>query len=200
MRIAFYIFVAIAFLSCTEKVNSKEELRAWIGNEENGHYVKKNVGDFSLSMQYMHPVSQAQRNQEDIKWEYLPDSLKKAYNSIATFVFNIKPAEGKSFNIMHWGVRNEAGFKTKNMQANFHMQEYLQFKSSCKECMPVYTILENTYNVEMGKKWNITFPVNIAELNCDTISIVFTDELFNTGLTRFNFSKYKLQKYPKLNY
>jgi len=199
IHIVLYIFLVTLF-SCQKPLTSEAELLQWIKNKDNGFTKEKNVGDFILTMTHLPSEYLAKKEFPEKNWKELEDSLKTKYKHLYCFILGIKPAKELDFNIMHWNVKNEVDYKIRNNNLNFSMHENLKLTYGDKDIYAIYAILENTYKVENGKRWNVYFPIEDIASIPEEITVKFEDIYFNTGINSFKFDIEQLNNFPEIQY
>lgn len=227
-KIIYYTFLWLGFHlllgSCQQKINNQQALYRWINDADNGLVKQKSLGDITLTMKYLppellvgkelHSLKQASKymdsqkaDPEKLNLNKAVDSLMQNYKNSRTFILNLTlNGQGKkSFaqDILYKGADSYAAYKSRAMEMNFNMANYLVLKADGKEMRPVIANMENTYSLTKGRNIYLVFADEKEQstcLNAQKLDITFTDKLFDTGIHHFVFQKENLDNLPQVAY
>ncbi len=94
-------------------------------------------------------------------------------------------------------------FTNKFMTLSFGIQSYVRIKTSGQHYFPVLASMEQTNSVSTGKTFYLVFADDEPghDLMAESVlDIVFDDEIFNTGISHFRFTKNDLDQIPEFNF
>lgn len=187
-----------------EYLDNVEVYLRWLNNPQNGLVRSKTVNGFSLTVKYLPPDYLACRELADGK-EYsaaYKDSIRSIYNQGMSFLLRIAPdEESHSSDIMFWNARNYQEYKERFLNLNFTISEYIALKTDRGKYNPVLSNLENVYGLTPGRNLQFVFvdeqhPNGLKE--AAFFDFIFTDEIFDTGINHFVFSREDINNIPKL--
>jgi len=196
----FPCLIVLFFFSCSDTLRSRAEAEAWLYDSENGLAEDKSIGNFLLRASYLPSAFIAKKDYPEFSWNELNDSLKQAYGNLYAFTFSIDPADGEDFEIAKWNVENEVDVNLRTHEFNFAMQEYFSLRIGEESFPPIHVILDNTYTIDKGKKWNVFFSIENIPKGAKEMSLLFEDMIFDTGLSSYNFLLTDIANFPALQY
>lgn len=189
--------------SCTgRKEYTKKEYSRWINDPTHGLIAERQVNDLKLTVKYLPPEYLASRESQGLS-QSAKDSLTKIYSESKTFLLTIGPSgkEEKKGDLMFRNISNYQQYKERSYAMNFEMEDYVSLSAENEIYRPVLFTLENTYGLEEGRSVYLVFNDEKKGEKLNTakeLDIVFNDELFETGLSHFTFSKKDIDRLPHL--
>ena len=187
--------------------NSLSEERAyfqWLNNAENGLVQEKYANGFKVSAKYLPPeylvyneIKKSQYTQADI------DQLMTKYKANATFMLTIAPDERKEEgrDVVYYEVFDEAAYKERVQELNFHIGEYIELQVGDQSMAPVLHHMENTYGLGKHRNFLLVFGgTESGVTNAEEVDLVFSDEIFKTGISHFVFETEHLEAVPKIGF
>lgn len=207
-RLFFLLFSASMFLGCSRMtIESDHEMLRWINNEENGFTQSKYANGLKLTVKYL-PMEYLVLKELKSSKTYsrkTVDSLIGRYKNSKAFVFTISPDEREESgsDVMYKNVQSLSEFKQRVWDMNFNINQFVKLKSDKSEFEPVLSTMENIYG--LGKQRSVYFVFSDNEKSkglheATDLDFVYTDEIYNTGISHFIFKKDDLDKLPKVNF
>ncbi len=208
MKINALILVFCLFLfSCQKEFNNIGEFLQWIEEPENGLVKEKNINGFKIKMKYLPPeylVSQElsyseKHDQQDIV------SIYSYYSNNRTFLLSIThPIErGTNPDIIISSSDNYSDYAGKYMNLSFGLNSIIKINGENNVYHPILASMEQTTSIKGGRTFYIVFAdVNETDelLKEEMLDIVFDDEIFNTGISHFRFSKKDIDNIPDFKF
>ena len=188
-----YVFLMLGlFASCNKSIDSKEELFAFINNEENGFVKSKQINSLTLKVKYL-PLEYLVAQNADNAQERL--AAVKDYSDSYTFILTIAGKDDEA-GLFYYDVNNKQDFEERFKALNFGISEYITLRVDGKEYRPILHNVENTY--ELTKKQNVHLVFSeIPEFeHAEKIDFIFEDRFFDTGISHFVFDKKDLDQLP----
>ncbi|MFN3402660.1 MAG: hypothetical protein ACK40G_01105 [Cytophagaceae bacterium] len=202
----YLLFILILFSSCKSDFTSEKQMHAWINNPENGIIKSKTIGDLSYTIKYLPPEFLAfneLKRSEKTSQAYI-DSLILYYNGSLTFLLTIEVKDAPNGNSpLTMNINNYAEYKDRIEKLNFELDDFLTLVVNEKNFKPLVWTLENTYNIGNKSNLFIVFGDNVNGenlLNNQNLELVFNDELFMTGINKFNFDTEKMKNIPSIKF
>ena len=197
------LLLLILMSSCSKKeIKDIPSFGEWINQTENGLIRIKKINNLKLSVKYLPPEYLALREVSEVhnSTRIMYDSLLKLYKKNSTFILNISP-EGANGNkdVMYAGVNNYKEYKQRVFDLNFDFSSYVFININDKLYPAKLSNLENTYSISNDRNFYLVFSDSILNTGND-IDFVFDDEIFNTGISHFEFQAKDLKKIPEVNF
>ncbi len=200
------LFMLIFLLSCNKSMNNAADYFNYLDNPEHGICKVKDISDLEIKVKYLpaeYLTYQELKNekQNDIN----RDSIIEIYQHNITFLVTVGPSKSaeNSFDITKVGVSNMEEFKARSMQLNFNMKSAFKLITDSQTLEPVFCEMENVYDLSFHRKFNVVFsPIEDKDelKNTEEFTLVYNDELFNTGISKFKFSKDNINKIPSIGF
>jgi hypothetical protein len=199
----------LLFTRCQQVIKSQADLYKWVHNADNGLIKQKTVDQVALSVKYLPPellVSRELKGQPTKR--KVVDSLLSQYKNGRTFLLNIglkgKGEKATVQDILYKDADSYGAYKQRAMEMNFNMAQYIRLKADNKVLVPVIANMENTYSLTKGRNIYLVFSGNKATQQAlkqaQKLDIIFTDQLFETGIHHFVFDTNKLDNIPQVSY
>ncbi len=201
----YTIILLFLSLACSKSEVSLKDYYEWQEDESNGVHKTKTVGEIAFDMKLLSPdyLTYLELKGEGTVTPQLKDSIMKFYENNLTFVLTIGPAEESHFDITSVGIKNYEEYAERMKQLNFEMAELLELRSDGKKWKPAIVEMENIYGLEFHRKFNIVFsPEEKTDelVKLDKFTVMFDDEIFDTGTSSFGFLKSSLEKTPAIKF
>ena len=100
-------------------------------------------------------------------------------------LFRLQPDEslGKTFDVTKVGVGSKEEYDQRMQQLNFELKELVYLEEEKRRVHPVLYTMENTYGMHNWRDFLFVFP---KKEDASSIKLVFNDEIYNTGINKFN--------------
>ena len=188
---AFIVSAGLLQACTTVKIESVEDMAAWMYQEENGLQKIKEVGDLTLKINYVPPAYFALRENPDSFQQLL-----KKYDQSISFIISFSGSKGE--NILWRGLKDYPDYRERIHLLNFELENYIELQSGDKRIHPVLSNVENLYEETDHLRINVVFPKEaMAEfLSEDEFTLQLDDRIFKTGLNVFHFETQKIENIP----
>jgi hypothetical protein len=192
---------------CKKEFNNMSQFLQWVNDPDNELLIEKSINGFKLRMKYLPPeylVIQEMSNETNYSQTEL-DSIYGYYSKSRTFILSIShPADkGADPDILFSSSRNYSEYAGKYMALSFGLQSYIKIVSQNKTYQPVLTAMEQTTSITGGRTFYLVF-ADVEQtdelLNEEILDIVFDDEIFNTGISHFRFTKEDMDNIPDFKF
>tara|TARA_R110000782_G_scaffold5853_3_gene20219 strand:+ start:4891 stop:5442 length:552 start_codon:yes stop_codon:yes gene_type:complete len=177
----------------------------YLAEKDNGLVKEKSIGGIQLKVKYL-PNDYLVYNdikQNKQKTKGLVDSVKLTYANSITFMMVIGPDKNESFDITRVGVDNYEEFAQRIEEINFNMMQYVKLQVNNEEYSPELYQMESTYGLEQSRKFLFVFKAKDEKSNTilkDDFQFVYADEMFNTGINKFQFKHSDVNAIPQFNF
>ncbi len=180
----FCLLLACLWLmtGCQKVFRQEKEFYAYANDASHGLLKTRQVADVTFTLKYL-PAGLLYLKQRKDADAPPKDSLQKELSQQQHFVLTIQPTDDKN-DIMYRDLANYQEYKERAVEMNFRMDSYLAMQIGGTDVPPLLCTLENTYSVRNGRSLYMVFP---APPEGKPVDIVFTDEIFNTGIHHFVF-------------
>jgi hypothetical protein len=205
LGLGFFLWAGhLPWKNTPSSINNIEEYLKWLNNPKNGLVLTKIVNGFQLTVKYLPPDYLAYRELSEAKdfTVATKDSILSMYAHNMSFLLKIAPDEKRHRgDIMFWNTESYREYKERVHTMNFAMSEYIALKTDLGTYKPVLSTLENVHGLTPGRNILLVFA---DEQNPEDLrkarfyDFIYTDEIFDTGINHFVFSKEALQKIPQL--
>lgn len=200
--IAFFLFARCR----TKEIRKVEDYLSFVNSEENGLVIKKQANGFEIKLTYLSPDYLAYRelSAEKNTLKNKIDSIKNFYSKTMTFMMTITPDEEKrkGEDAVLYGIRNYAEYKERLYNLNFEIENNISIETGSISFKPVLTSFENSYGLSAGRSILFVFaPEQMAQnefYNSESVDFIYDDELFDTGINHFTFSRRNIANTPSL--
>ncbi len=186
-------------------VSDVNAFKKLIFKPERGLVKEKQVGSILYKLNFM-PASYLAYNsclQSGATAPAVKDSLLAGYANSLTFLLNIGPAKGQDFDITQLGVANYGEFAEQLEQLAFKAADWIALEVNGQVYKPSLVRMENINALEKSRNFMVVFEnptVAGKDLTQFDWTFVYADELFNTGVNKFLFSKEAIQKIPEFKF
>ena len=209
-RVNYYtgVLVLLLFVSCGQnEINSYEDYLLWLNDEGNGMLMKKEAGGITIKLKQLpsnYLAYQDLINNKNIKKE-LADSVIKSYDKSLTFLLTIGvDGVSKQGDIMYQGVKDYEAYKRQLMELNFGIENNILLTIAGETYRPVLSHLENVYGLTDSRNITLVFiPASKEDAlfyTTNEIQFTYDDELFDTGINHFTFSREDINNTPLFNF
>ncbi len=187
---------------CNATIHSERAFYQWLSDPNHGLVQVRETGDVRLTARYLPPEWLAYRDARRAGGPIKPlyDSLLRHYRNSHTFLVNVAPtARSTSADVMYQGVSSYAEYKERVLQLNFRLNEFIHLDTGREKRAPVLHTLENTYSTTPGRNLYLVFdrPTR-SEASGPGLDLVFSDEIFGSGINHFTFDAGALGGVPAL--
>jgi len=202
-----YALMAIAsFISCSKTVISdKKEYLSYLANPENGLTIEKVVTGLKMKIRYMPEDYLVYNNVKEMVncTSRYKDSIAETYHHSLTFMVNIGPDENENFDLTRLGISSYGEFAERIEEMTFNSQNWFALTSGGKLYTPVLTKMENVNALEKSRDFIVVFNSTLNSPNDITkndMIFIYTDDLFHTGVHKFQFNTEDIKKLPKFKF
>jgi hypothetical protein len=201
MKIIDFFFLLVLFCSCKKEFKTEKDFFAWLNAPENGLVKTKEIDQFKITVKYL-PTSylaylETKNNNYSIEQI---DSIKCNYINSKTFLLTIEPVDKrKGTDLLFQDAVSYEQYKQRVLDLNFNAAEFIKIKANGNEYLPVLTNMENAYNIDTKKNITLVFVdegKSKGLFAANELDFTFTDQIFNTGINHFVFSKKDLDNTP----
>lgn len=198
---------AMLLVSGCSGIRGVEEYNEWLNNESNGCIISNSVAGYNISVKYQPASYLVLKQLKDVKKyskNYI-DSLIEVQSHMYTFLMTIGPdetekKEDKKAGIMYEGIGNYSEYAERVMSVNFYIDQYIKLYIANKEKQPVFSLVENTYELSEHRSFLIVFDrgsKNVSNESGDCV-FVYDDPYLGLGKMQFTFDIRKLNKADNL--
>lgn len=193
------------FSSCSNSISDFKAYMSFISDVENGLLKNKNIAGLSYQVKYL-PIEYLVYNDlhknTNFENSLSKEQLLKSYKNTVSFVLTIGPDEDEKFDVTMLGVKNYDEYSQRMETLNFSMKEFIQLKVGEKIMTPEIVQMENTYGLEKKRNFLISFKAdnNLENkfMKENDVKLVYSDEIFNTGINLFSYKKLDMNNLPNL--
>ena len=175
----------------TEKI-SKVEL---INNERTK---SKLINGLIFQVDYLSPKVMANRQLDKNATESERLAFEKKLQNSLNFQITILADEDYfQGDIMALGVEGYEAYKARVLDMNFNLSDWIALAYNGKTYQPVLSQLESSYGISNRRKIQLAFAsedFDFDAANNGKISLVYSDQAFNTGRNYYHFDLNKLQR------
>jgi len=202
---SIWIFSVHLLISCSNVAATSEDYYTYLEDEDNGVTRTKIISDIRIKTKFLPPEYLCYQELKVSENFVDRDSVLENYKYNVTFLVSIGPSENaeEEFDVTKVGISNYDEFKERAMIMTFYMGEFFQLKTDNGTYTPVFCEMENVYGLTYDRKFNIVFtPQNKKDelISSESMTLVYNDELFNTGLSRYKFNKEDLDEIPEIGF
>lgn len=177
-----------------------QEYLAWLGDQDNGVSQTINANGVLIRVTYLPPEYMTYREMmsSDVVLPTMKDSLLAMYQHSKAFLFEFAPdtSRGKG-DVLYKDVYTYGDYVRRVKTMNFSLGEYVVLENNGHKCQPSFSFFENSYSLDNRRKAVVLFTPDKGDkaLGSD-VSLVFYDEIFQTGIHRFSFEQRDVQRIP----
>lgn len=195
-----YLISILLFSSCHTEIQNLSEYNAWLNNKENGCICVRSIAGIKTIFKYLPPEYSVLKEMESRNpKDKHRDSLLADYSNTICFLLTIGPDKDikddvRGQSIMHSNIENYSDYATRMFETNFAMDQYIKLYADGVEYKPVYTLVENLYELSDTRNFLIVFAANETKLfNANEYRIVYDDHFFNIGKIQAEFLASKMR-------
>ena len=201
------IAIVLLFAGCETKFDDMSQFLQWANEPDNGLVKERTINGYKIRIKYLpaeYLVSQELSYQTTYSQNEI-DSLYSYYSNSRTFLLSIShPTESAAEPDMLISSSNDyADYAGKYLALSFGLQSYIYINGDEKTYPPVLATMEQTTSVNAGRNFFIVF-ADVDEtdelFNEDILDIVFDDEIFNTGISHYRFTKKDIDNLPDFRF
>jgi hypothetical protein len=200
-RFLLVILSLLGGFACTPSVKSEAQYYQWLNDPENGLVQVKEVNDLILTAKFLPPQLLAQQELKRLPeiTTASTDSLVQVYANSYSFLLTIQPQNSQQ-DVLFRDLESYPQYKERVTALNFHADQFLALQVGDQSVPPVLHIMENTYSTRSGRSLYLVFPRKALSNRepASDLDLVFTDELFQTGINHFIFSAEDLATIPTI--
>jgi hypothetical protein len=195
------ILCLLSLISCNRGIDSEGELYNYLGKEKNGLISSRTHDGIKFTMKYL-PSEYLAFN--ELKTQYSPsriivDSTIKSFNDTYSFLLTVEfDGVNAGENPLMFGINNLEEYKEKIEELSFDLDQSVYIQSDSADIAPVLWNLENSYTAGNKRSLLLVFPKTGTEKS-KSLDIVFSDNIFSTGINHFNFRKESIQSIPRID-
>jgi hypothetical protein len=200
------LLLPFLFCSCQQKIEDEHEYLLWINDPGHGLVKRREVGDLIVQAKYLPSdlLAWKELNHQKIS-DKEKDSLSRFYDQSLTFLLSVSPdsSKGATDDILYRGVSNQKDFKRRVNELNFGIEGMIKLLIAGKEYYPVLAVMENTYGTSSSKNFYIVFSSDDKKKigkAWEEADLVFSDEIFETGINHFIFKREAIENIPVFNF
>lgn len=204
MKSKAIIFLVLSVLcACKPSVLDYKSYMAYLANKDNGLTKENAAAGIKLKVKYL-PLDYQVYNaikSLDAGSKETESSIRKSYENSLTFLFTLGPDDDESFSITRLGVKNYEEFAQRIETMSFGMKEFITLRVKDKEYKPDLAQMESINSLEQSKSIIVVFNAvdsTGAKIMNDDLTFVYSDEIFNTGISRFDFKLADIKGLPAL--
>jgi hypothetical protein len=202
--VLFLLIISLSSCSGKKTISDPNEFMKWMNDPENGLVQTKYVSNVKINVKNLPSAYMAYLEMKNLQGqsEQKRDSLIAYYSQSKTFLLTISPDErvkGNSGDIMYRDVTGFEEYKDRSHVMNFEFGDYIDLITDNEKYKPVLSNLENVYGLSSGRKIILVFAEKNGSQDLSKskeLDLVFTDEIFNTGINHFVFAQHKLNSVP----
>lgn len=198
MRTFFFLVCVIVFLetSCSKREVTKEELVAFIQDEDNGLRKQNTANEILTEVTYRPTdlwvdleVGKAQVTNQKL------DSLRRNYQDYYYFILNLSKDNKEA---LHNAPGSMGEYSELVQTLSFRMSEYVTLTTSKQDTIPVGDfILDRTYGLSTSSAVLFVF-ANEKAKDADWVQFNLNEFGLRTGNQRFRFNTKDIQETPQL--
>ncbi|MBK9462277.1 MAG: hypothetical protein KA783_00970 [Chitinophagales bacterium] len=199
MKLAYvcsFLFMLL-LLACTTTINNTPDYTTWLLNEKNGLIKKKCFNEICISTRYLPANYQALKSYKKSAEPF--DNLVKVHEKSLTFLMEFSPDKKKG-DIMYKDVEGPSDYKQRMLDLNFGMEKRITLHANSAIYAPALASFENTYGANDVKTLTLLFvptdSTDQALFSSDTLDIELYDDIFDTGITHYIFTKKNIENTP----
>lgn len=199
-------FLFFLITACSGNELEYEDYLKYINDQENGLMKEKEVSGLQYKVKYL-PVDYLVYNdlnkiegKQNLKEE--KKKLEKQYAHSLCFMMTMGPADDENFDLTYLGVKNYDEYAKQMEVLNFKMGTFLTLEMGGKLIKPELVQMENTYGLGKQRNFMILFSVKDNKkdkfMKDHDVRLIYSDELFGTGINNFSFQKEVIKNLPEL--
>ena len=179
--------------SCSKEIaltpENSQEYKSWFADPDNGFLKTRQLGNLTMKAQYrpaelmmIDEIKAAKINDMTLR-----DSVKATYGNSKYFILEITYTEnaGIDQDMLKKVVGSYDEYSEKVAQLAFDAGHMMKLSVNGKEYAPSLYHHERSYELAKKTVFLVAFP---AEEDPDELTLIWGDEIFNTGINRFKFT------------
>jgi hypothetical protein len=192
-------------LSCGRgQISDPKVYYSYLADPENGLVQQKRVAGLNYKVKYL-PVEYLVYNacKESGAADTLHARLKTEYSNSLTFLISIGPDAERAQDITRLDITNYEAFSSRIEQMAFEAQNWVSLLANGKEYRPELVRLENINAQERSRNFIAVFANQTSDgtlLQNENLCLVYSDELFNTGINKFVFKSADMNNIPDFKF
>lgn len=192
---------AYFFVKSKPDVTTVSGYLAWLNDPGHGLTQTKYINGISLTVKLLPPEYLTYQEISQPSSQSVRDSLVALYKKNISFLLVIGPDErNKSGEDIMWtGTTGYEEYVERLLAMNFNLSECLKLRVGEQEFLSHLSSAENTYGLGKSRNIIVTFTPDTQERNfysANEIDLIYSDELFKTGINHFTFSRNDISKIP----
>jgi hypothetical protein len=202
----FLICLLTLLVSCQKTVISdRKEYLTYLADPKNGLLTEKVVAGIKMTVKYVPEDYLVYNTVKDLPAcsQHDKDSIAGTYHNSLTFMVNIGPAENENFDLTRVGVDNYGEFAERIEEMAFNSQNWFSLSSEGKLHSPTITRMENLNALEKSRNFIVVFSSAFnsdQDLRKKDMTFIYTDDLFNTGVHKFQFATEDIKRIPTFKF
>lgn len=184
-------------------MNTKEYFN-YLSNPANGLVKEKKLNGIRMRVVYLPPEYLAfQTIDNEYHSRKYKDSVCKSFENSVTFIFTIGPGDNENFDITRVGVYSYEEFAGRIQQMAFEIGRWMSLTIGDEELKPSIAKIENINALERSRNFIVVFnseKIKLSNKEIKKICYTFSDELFDTGTSKFVFNLSDIKEVPVLKF
>lgn len=172
-------------------------IEEWVNNPANGLIKHRTVWGIEIEAKLQPKEYLAYKEANSIS-EY--SSYINDYDTCLTFILTLKNNATQD-NIAYYNVFDMQSFIERVHMLSFNFDENVYLSIDDKEFYPTLYTYENVSEIEPVISFNLVFSPDSGSvksfLNSDNFDLVFTDDVFQTGVHKFGFKRKNLENFSE---
>lgn len=200
LRVLKGITLLVLFSSCNSRVKSVAEYNKWLNDADNGCISNRCIAGASYTVKYLPPEYSVLKDNErhHLSGEQR-DSAIASYDRSLCFLLTLGPdrnqkEENRQTSVMYAGINDVADYNNRVFETNFSMDKNIKLYADGNEYVPVYSIVENLYELTDTRNFLVVFASKDGKLyNAKEYTLVYDDPYYNMGQIQSRFSGFNLR-------
>ena len=191
----FVLILGGLLVGCGPKTLAPKAYFQFLNDAENGLVRSKVIGDLEMSVKVL-PIDYLVHREYNYDATLNPDSIASQYGDAIYFLFNLGPSEEAQFDITRVGLEDYRGYQERAHHLNFEMAEHFRLAHDETTYEPLFVHMESLTGLKKDRNFLMAFP-SPSDKGAD-FCLVYTDQIFMSGINRFCFQGENLLNLPKL--
>lgn len=194
------IALLLLLSSCHTRVRTVAEYNKWLNDTDNGCISNKNIAGATLTVKYLPPEYSVLKDRERYGLsDSQCDSVVSAYDKTICFLLTLGPdktqkEDSRQTSVMYAGIENFSEYADRVFETNFGMDSHLKLYADGYEYEPVYSLVENLYELSDTRNFLIVFASKDKKLyDAREYTFVYDDPYFHMGKVQSIFSGLNLR-------
>ncbi len=192
----------IAWRAWDSTVDNVNDYLAWVNHPDNQVIRQRSARGIRISVKYLAPEFLAyreMRNRDRFERSFC-DSLLAMYEHSLAFLMTFEPERSMAKgDVVYKDVQGYDDYAARMKKMNFGMEQLLELRLGAQTLTPRLALLENVYSLKDSRNVLLLFtPAEGAAFLRETskLDLCFFDEIFDTGIHHFVFSKNDINALP----